>query len=245
MIKDLKTLLDADEELDEAEIKLTAQVLLTRQFLLRGKSRQRRHFERVVRYQHYFRNLMSALNHQLVINESHGYVGITPEDFIYRMKLEETLILLALRYVYDQELNAFNLEEDGSVLVSVEDFADRYLQLTRRDMPKTSTTFRAYLGEFASHGILDREQDEADPRIERIRVYPTISELLSGNMIEKVAEYLKAEDAPAGEEGGEHDIEGKASAAAVRHRWDAGEAAGEIEGNEIEERDSERGSGQP
>ncbi|MEW8523832.1 MAG: DUF4194 domain-containing protein [Candidatus Thiodiazotropha endolucinida] len=196
MIKDLKTLLDADEELDEAELKQTAQMLLARQFLLRHKPRHRRHYDRVVRYQKYYRNLMDALNHQLVINENHGYVGITPDDFVYRMKLEETLILLALRYIYDEELNAFNLEDDGSVLVSVEDFEDRYLQLTQRDMPKTSTVFREYLKDFANHGILDTEQDELDPRVVRIRIYPTISELLSGNMIERVAGYLMAEDVP-------------------------------------------------
>jgi len=207
MIKDLKTLLSADEELEEEDLKLTAQMLLAKQFLLRAKPRQRRHFDRVVRYQKYYRNLMDALNHQLVINENHGYVGITPEDFVYRMKLEETLILLALRYIYDEELNAFNLEEDGSVLVSVEDFEDRYLQLTQRDMPKTSTVFREYLRDFANHGILDAEQDEFDPRIVRIRIYPTISELLSGNMIEKVAGYLMAEDVPVVEKSEEDEIE--------------------------------------
>ncbi len=207
MIKDLKTLLDADEELDGAELKLTAQMLLTRQFLIRHKPRHRCHYDRVVRYQKYYRNLMDALNHQLVINENHGYVGITPEDFVYRMKLEETLILLALRYIYDEELNAFNLEEDGSVLVSVEDFEDRYLQLTQRDMPKTSTVFREYLKDFANHGILDTEQDEFDPRVIRIRIYPTISELLSGNMIERVAGYIMAEDVPVVEESAEEERE--------------------------------------
>lgn len=201
MIKDLKTLLSADEELEEADLKLTAQRLLAKQFLLRAKPKQRRHFDRVVRYQKYYRNLMDALNHQLVINENHGYVGITPEDFVYRMKREETLILLALRYIYDEELNAFNLEEDGSVLVSVEDFEDRYLQLTQRGMPKKSTVFREYLRDFANHGILDAEQ------IVRIRIYPTISELLSGNMIEKVAGYLKAEDVPVVEKSEEDEIE--------------------------------------
>ncbi|MCY4265725.1 MAG: hypothetical protein OXE78_12855, partial [Gammaproteobacteria bacterium] len=76
-------------------------------------------------------------------------------------------------------------------------------------MPRTSTAFREYLKDFANHGILDTEQDEFDQRIVRIRIYPTISELLSGNMIEKVAGYLMAENMPVVEKSEEDEIEEK------------------------------------
>ena len=192
MIKDMKILIDADEEADDTDLRLTAHMLLAKQFLLEGKQKQRSHFDRVLRYQKYYRDLMDALNHRLVINENRGYVGIVPEVFINPMKLEEALILLALRYIYDEELNAFNLEEDGSVLVSFEDFADRYIQITKREMPKQLTVFQGYLKGFESHGILYVEKDKSDPPVERIRICPTISELLGGNAIEKLAGYLMA-----------------------------------------------------
>ncbi len=41
MIKDLKTLLSADEEIEEADQKLTAQMIHAKQNLLRAKPRQR------------------------------------------------------------------------------------------------------------------------------------------------------------------------------------------------------------
>jgi hypothetical protein len=196
MIKDLKRILEANDDLDEADFQEATQLLLTRQFLLRSKGRQRKAYDLVARNQTYFRDLMDAMNYQLVLDENQGYVGVVPETFITRMKLEESLLLMVLRYVYDQEINSFNVENDGSVVISIEDLENRYLQLTQREMPQRKSVFVDYMRDFTHRNIAAMEQDEQNPMQELIRIYPVIGSLLSGDMLERLAAYIQAEDIP-------------------------------------------------
>jgi len=60
-------------------------------------------------------------------------------------------------------------------------------------MPKSEIVFKDYLKNFSDHGLLDRERNLDDLQNENIRIYPVISELLSGDMIERIAPYINAE----------------------------------------------------
>ncbi|WP_018234233.1 DUF4194 domain-containing protein [Thioalkalivibrio thiocyanodenitrificans] len=194
MISDLKNLLARHEDIEESAIKEAAYNLLARQFLLQHKGRHRKHYDLVVRFPGYFRNLMEALNYELVISEERGYVGAVPLDYTRRMSLAETLVLFTLRYLYDEAVTNFSANEDGTVELTVEDFEIRHHQFTKRDLPKTKGDFDALIAPFIRCAILEHGADEEHPEIERLRILPTITALLNGEAIKRIEVYLRAED---------------------------------------------------
>lgn len=192
MLKDLSALLDRDDEADEAELKQTAQRLLAWQFVIRSRRGHRAHYDRVLRHLRYYTELMDALNYRLHANEQAGFVGIIPNDFVSSMKLEETLILLALRYIYDEQVQAFQVEDDRSVLISLPEFQRRYQHITKRGLPASPVVFRDYLKQFESHGLIDQVSDAEHALI---RILPTLADLLNAQTLQTLAAHIKLQEA--------------------------------------------------
>ena len=193
MLSELKNLLARNEDVEEETLKQAAYALLSQQFLHRARPRQRKQYETVVRFQTYFINLMHANNQQLAINENHGYVGIIPQDYTRRMKLEETLFLLTLRYIYDEEINAFHAHDDGSVDISIEDLQVRYQQLTKRDLPYHKMELDAWTQPLVQLGIIDSGNDPTLPEIYRIKILPSITAVLNADALTMLEMYTKAD----------------------------------------------------
>ena len=184
---------DREEEIED-KVREAAYQLHNRQFLYRHKVRHRKHYELVLAYSDYFISLMDAMNYDLVISEERGYIGILPRSFARRMSLNNTLLLFAMRFIYDQELTAFNAEDDGSVQITLEDFDTRCRHFTKRDVAKNLSDFRNQLEPFMRIGVVEVGADENRPEIERVKIYPSIAALLSGDMLKQVEVYVRAED---------------------------------------------------
>lgn len=182
------------DEDHESIIRQASYQLQARQFLYRSKGRHRHHYETVIRYQEYFISLLDALNYDLEINEERGYVGILPREFVYRMSLNSTLLLFTLRYIYDEELMSFNSDESGAVSLTLDDFEMRSRQFTSRDLAKSSAELKNLLNDFIHIGIVEVGKDENEPEIERIKIYSSITSILSGDMLQRVDVYLRSED---------------------------------------------------
>lgn len=194
MNTELKLLLSKYEDVDEDELKAAASALLSRQFLYRMKGRHRKYFEIVTRFQTYFYNLMDAVGHQLLVEEDRGFVGIVPVNYTRMMSLDETLLLFAIRFFYDEEISAFNANEDGSVSISLEDFEVRYERFTQRPLPRSKGDFQQLIGHFVRYGIVEYGPDENTPEIERVRILPSITALLTGDVTKRIEVYMRASD---------------------------------------------------
>ena len=194
MLTELRVLVGKNEDIDEGKLKAAAAELLSCQFLYRTKGRQRKHFEIVTRFQSYFYNLMDAVGYQLLVEETHGFVGIVPIDYRRKMSLNETLLLFALRFFYDEEISAFKGNEDGSVDISMEDFEIRYTRFTQRELPRLKGEFQQLVSHFVRHGIVEYGPDENTPEIERVRILPSITVLMSGDVTKRIEAYMRASD---------------------------------------------------
>lgn len=197
MLKELAAIVrsaeDREEEIED-KVREAAYQLQSRQFLYRHKVRQRKHYELILAYPDYFISLMDAMNYEMVISEERGYIGVLPRSFSRRMSLNSTLLLFVMRFIYDQELTAFKAEDDGSVQITLEDFDTRCRQFTKRDVAKNLSDFRHQLEPFVRIGVVEVGPDENRPEIERVRIYPSIAALLSGDMLKQVEVYVRAED---------------------------------------------------
>lgn len=78
MLTELKNTAQRFDGIEEEQLRSAGYNLLSRQFLHRAKQLHRKHYEVVVRCSKYFIHLMDALNYNLVIEESLGYVGAIP-----------------------------------------------------------------------------------------------------------------------------------------------------------------------
>ena len=189
----VRTAEDRDEEIED-KVRNAAYQLLNRQFLYRHKVRHRKHYELILAYPDYFVSLVDAMNYDLVISEERGYIGVLPRSFARRMSLNSTLLLFAMRFIYDQELTAFNAEDNGSVQITLEDFDTRCRQFTKRDVAKNLSDFKHQLESFVRIGVVEVGVDEDMPEIERVKIYPSITALLSGDMLKQMEVYVRAED---------------------------------------------------
>lgn len=206
-LRDLSRVIEkAEQEYNDIDpgvvLREAAYQILARQFLYRHKGRHRKHYEMIVRHQHYFISLLDALNFDLEINEERGYVGILPRDFYRRMSLHATLLLFALRYIYDQELMGFKADEEGCVQTTLEDFDTRCQQLTKRELAKSLPELKNLLDPFTRIGVVDVGPDEERPEIERVKIFPSITALLSGDMVKRTELYMRAEDIKTQDEDG-------------------------------------------
>lgn len=194
MHAEMKVLLSKHEDVDEEKLKAAASALLSCQFLYRAAGRHRKHFEIVTRFQPYFYNLMDAVGHQLLVEETHGFVGIIPNEYNRKMSLDETLLFFTLRFLYDEEISAFKGNEDGSVDISMEDFEVRYTRFTQRELPQQKGEFKQLMSYFARHGIAEYGADENTPEINRVRILPSITVLLTGDVTRRIEAYMRASD---------------------------------------------------
>lgn len=186
-----RSVLSKDENLEEEQLKEAAYQLLSSQFLLREKNRHRRHFNVIVANQKYFQRLMEATNNRLLVAEDQGFIGITPENYTRRMSINETLILLTLRYLYDEEINNFNSNRNGSVDITVKDFGLKYQALTNRELPRNKSDFIALLEPFVRCGVLEQGKDEDHGDVWRLHLYPTIATLVNGEALKLIEIYMK------------------------------------------------------
>ncbi len=193
MIHDLKKIIDGDDRLHEDDFKKAAQELLSKQFLMRTKVTSKRSYDLVVRYQKYFTNLMDTTNHELIVNETDGYVGVIPSNFITRMRLEETLIILVMSLLYGEKFLAQEQEDDNSVILTIEEYEDRYQQVTKRELPNKSE-FKELCKRFCELSLIELNNNIEDSAAVFIRIYPTITDMLGGNALEQLAGYVMADN---------------------------------------------------
>lgn len=196
MLQELKTLVNRNEDVEEEVLIQAAYQLLHRQFLHRNKPRQRKHYEIISRFQPYFINLAEATGYELVVDETQGYAGIIPSDYVWRMKLDETLFLLVLRQLYDEEINAFHANDDGSVIVALEDVEVRYRQLTQREVPQTKSELDQLTAPLVRKGIIDVKNDEDRPKELYISILPSIAAVINSKAVDMIRIYLRADEVP-------------------------------------------------
>jgi len=194
MLQELKTILNRNEDIEEDVLKNAGYALLSQQFLHRKHPRSRKYYELISRFHNYFKNLADAMGYELVVDETYGYAGVVPQYYVSRMKLDEALLLLVMRQIYDEEIIAFHANEDGSVLVAVDDLELRYKQLTNRDLAKTKGEFDQLTDGLRRKGIINIDADPDNSQQLVVSILPSITAVVNNKSIDNIRVYLRAED---------------------------------------------------
>ena len=201
MLGDLQKALERNEKTTEYDFVRAANSLLTNQFLYADRPAQRDNYFLIAQNMNYFRNLFSAIGWSVVYQPDEAYLGIVPqgEERVMRLKLDESLLLLCLRQMYEQKLENFEVE-GGKAYITSDEMLSTYQSLTGKEIPN-ETRLKEILALFARHGVIERgKADETDPKNIPLGIYPTIRQVV-------VEDYIRQLEALCDMEGGADEVE--------------------------------------
>jgi hypothetical protein len=187
MLGDLQKALSRNEKSTEADFVRAANSLLTNQFLYADRPAQRDTYFIISQNMEYFRNLFAALGWSLVYQPDEAYLGVLPqgEERVMRLKLDESLLMLCMRQMYEQKLENFEVES-GKAYTTSDDLLNTYVSLTGKEIPN-ETRLKEILSLFARHGLIERgKANETDPKNIPIGIYPTIRQVVVEDYIRQL-----------------------------------------------------------
>lgn len=167
---------DLDEALDHLinrgrrtlqDFQNAADLLLSRQFIYRGDHGHSRAAETVLANRAYFEDLMLATGRRLEVDVRIGMVGTVPiEARGQRLRLDETMLLLALRFVYEEGIPA-RLNDTAEVQATTEEIVAKLEELSRRPRPEWKR-LREMLDLFEGRGLVRTGEDVGEDDRNRI-----------------------------------------------------------------------------
>jgi hypothetical protein len=102
-----------------------------------------------------------------------------------RLKLDESLLMLCMRQMYEQKLENFEVES-GKAYTTSDDLLSTYVSLTGKEIPN-ETRLKEILSLFARHGLIERgKANETDPKNIPIGIYPTIRQVVVEDYIRQL-----------------------------------------------------------
>lgn len=153
---------------DKDEFSRICNRLLSSSFLCKRNEANKSDYYFVRKYQEKFTEYLSLLGYRLEINEEYGVVQLTnPHNYNrYNLKLNESILLLILRILYDEKRRELSVSDE--VIINVGDIHEKFMSLKIRDKMIDKTTLRnaiSSLRRFQLIETLDKDVSNEDTRI--------------------------------------------------------------------------------
>lgn len=179
MLGDLQKILSRTEQAQADDFIRAANLLLVNQFLYADRPAHRESYFLVSSHVDYFRNLFEAIGWSLVYQPDEAYLGILPqgEERVMRLRLDESLLLLCMRQLYEQKLENFEVE-NGRAFITTDELLRLYVSLTGKEIPN-ETRLKEIVSLFSRHGVIERgKADETEPKNLPLRINPVIRQVV-------------------------------------------------------------------
>lgn len=139
MLFDLEDLLErpSNRDLEMDDFVLAADRMIAQQCLFRDDYNSKSTYDLIIKNKVYFQNLFEAIGRELVINERDLMIELRPKASATRkiLKLDETIILLALRTAFEQGVKTFSQEDYGQIHTTSMAVIERFQQWTPKPAP--------------------------------------------------------------------------------------------------------------
>lgn len=152
---------------DRDEFRKVCNKLMSICFITRQNEQTKSDYYFILRHREVFERYLDVLGYVLEINEEYGVVQlVNRENYNHvRLKLNESIILLILRILYDEKKRELSLTD---VLVNIGDIQEKYLSMKIRSKQIDKTTMGnalQILKRFNIIGLLDTDLNQEDARI--------------------------------------------------------------------------------
>lgn len=187
-------ILGANEDVDEAALAAVASALLRHQFIYRYDHGMAPTYDTAVRFREYFAALFRAFGYEFVHDDGAQMVGSLPGPALptrLQLRLDETLVLLVLRLVFQEEIDRFNARRNRTVATDSEVAMAKLEAITGRERPGFGR-LRDILEDFQRRGLVAVE--EAGERRLKIELRPALMLVASADYLARLEQFATADD---------------------------------------------------
>lgn len=195
MLTELKKSLanEQNESWDAQDFQVAAQRLLKHQFMHVDDYGCRPTYELIRKNLDYFTNLFEAFGFTLVHNDNEAMIGIVSEHPALKssLKLEESIFLLALRMLYEQAVESYDVGDAGCVEIDSETLLQTIETLTHRTRVPFSR-MNEILKNFRSNGLVRLEDCDLEESMIRVFIRPTIRYVTGQDVLTQIKSHAAA-----------------------------------------------------
>ncbi len=187
MLSDLQKIISRSDKYQEDDFVRAANLLMTNQFIHADRNSHRESYFLISSNVEYFKNVFAAIGWSFIYQPDEAYLGILPQgnERNLKLKLDESLILLCMRQLYEQKLEGFEIE-NGRAFTSSNELLGLYETLTAKEIPNETRT-KELISLFSRHGLVERgKPDESDPKNNFFSVLPTIRQVVVEDHIKQI-----------------------------------------------------------
>jgi hypothetical protein len=187
MLSDLQKIISRSEKYQEEDFVRAANLLMTQQFIHADRSAHRDSYFLISSHIEYFKNIFAAIGWSFIYQPDEAYLGILPQgdERNLKLKLDESLVLLCLRQLYEQKLENFEIDS-GKAYTSTDELLALYETLTGKDIPNETRT-KELLSLFSRHSIIERgKADESHSKNMLFSILPTIRQVVVEDHISQI-----------------------------------------------------------
>ncbi len=175
---------------DKDEFRRVCNRLMSCCFIMKRNEQTKSDYYFILRHREVFERYLGILGYTLEMNDNPGVIQLVNRENTnhVHLKLNESIILLILRILYDEKKRELSLTD---VVVNVGDIQEKYLSLKIRDKQIDRTTMNNSLRLFRRFNLvelLDRDLTQEDARI---LIYDSIVMAVRADDIRAVSEMIQ------------------------------------------------------
>ena len=200
MLKDLEIILDKpeNEHFHEREFEAASAQMLQKQFIWSDGFGQRKHYDLIHRFSDYFEILFDALGFNVVRDYKYGYIGIVPRLGMPMMRKLDTILLLLLLKMHDEQSRRACTER-GRSTPCLGVLLDLYEQLTGQEKPSRPDVLSS-LKRLSRHGVIFLGDMDEQLNLPKLTVTPAITHLVTSDFLASLESFLHTAEGDVEEE---------------------------------------------
>ncbi|MCQ2548492.1 MAG: DUF4194 domain-containing protein [Lachnospiraceae bacterium] len=175
---------------DRDEFRRVCNKLMSICFITKQNESTKSEYYFILRHKEVFEHYLDVLGYVLEINEEYGVVQlVNRENYNHvRLKLNESIILLILRILYDEKKRELSLTD---VLINVGDIQEKYLSMRIRAKQIDKTTMGNTLQLLKRYNLIEILDGDVTQEDARIVIYDSILMAVRVEDIKRVSDLME------------------------------------------------------
>ena len=185
------------------DVGVAIQALLFHQFLYEDSRGAKGAYDLVRRHRGFFERYVGAMGLRLVVERTEGMVGVVPGATAYawresRLTKDQTLVLLALRYLLEEGTRRGQMTDSGRVESTTDELQD-VVRMTARTEPPGETRLVEILAEFRRRGLVRVEERDTAEQLTPIVILPAVRLVCTDEFARHVTAWADTPESERGE----------------------------------------------
>ncbi len=203
-LKELGQILDKSDNSDEeAEaIRTAIQALLFHQVIYDDMhSIPSSAISAIKNHRIFFEKYFAAAGFKLTMDSRSQMIALSPESFEkppygwrqMRLKKDESILRIALRYLFEKGMQAGVIDEYGRVPTDTIELTDIYQRMAKTKPPSENQLIDVMLRDLQRRGIVRVGDRDKDAKVTKITILPGVRILVSDEFVQRLEKWIEME----------------------------------------------------